>query len=198
MGKIKSKDLINIGIFTLLFMLTTVIAFGITITPIIQFSRMAVSAFLSGPIFMLLITKSKKPFIIIIMGIICSSIIAWIMFGSFYYAVVTFAFFIVAEIISCIGKYKSYKLNQLSYIVCSFWTFGTYGAWWYDTENSYQLAKVSYGSMKGYETFADEILVLITPTSLIATLVSTLIAAILSLLFTHLLFRKHFKKSGLI
>ena len=126
-NKINSKDMINIGIFSLLFIMATIIAFCITVTPIIQFFRMPVSAFLSGSIFMLLITKSNKLFVITTLGMICSFIIRFIMFGSFYYAVVTFAFFLVAEGIAYIGKYKSMKCNELSYIVCYFWTFGTYG-----------------------------------------------------------------------
>ena len=196
--KITSKDLINLGVFTLLSLVVTVFAFGITLTPVIQFSRMAINALLSAPIFLLFVAKTGKPFMISIMGVICSVLISGLMFGGAVYAVVTFIFFLAAELIAYLGKYKNFKLNQLSYIVCSFWTFGPYGIWWYDTEHAYQLAKSSYDSIQGYEGFADQILVLINPTTLIITLALTLLASIVSIFFAKRLFRKHFKKAGLV
>lgn len=194
MKKLTSKDLINIGIFSMLLTVAISIGFSITFTPIIQFLRMPVSAFLGAPVFLLFVAKTKKPFVVIIMGIICSVIVGALMFGSFIYAMVCFSCFVVAEIILYIGKYNSLKINELAYIFCSFWPFGAYGIWWYDTERCVEL------SLSGSytEEFVNGILVLITPTSLILVLLGTAVGAVLGILFTRRLFKKHFQKAGII
>ena len=192
--KLNSKDLINIGVFSMLLIMAISIAFSITFTPIIQFSRMFVSAFLGAPVFLLFVAKTQKPLAVTIMGILCSTIVGGLMFGSLLYALVCFVCFIAAEIVLYFGKYKNLKVNELAYICCSFWPFGAYGIWWYDTQNCVDLSLSGSYSQE----FVDAILELITPTSCILVLLSTAIGAVLGIVFTRSLFKKHFRKSGLI
>ena len=194
MKKMTSKDLINIGVFSLLLIIAISIGFSITFTPIIQFLRMPVSAFLGAPIFLLFVAKTQKPFSVLILGIICSVIVGGLMFGSAIYALVCFACFLVAEIILYIGKYKNLRINELAYIFCSFWPFGAYGIWWYDTDRCVELSLAGSYSQE----FVNGILELITPTSCVLVLISTAVGAVLGILFTRRLFKKHFKKAGII
>ena len=194
MKKLISKDLINIGLFSLLLILAISVGFSITFTPLIQFLRMPVSAFLGAPIFLLFVSKTQKPFAVIIMGIICSVIVGYLMFGNIIYALVCFSCFIIAEIVLYIGKYKSLKVNEIAYAFCSLWPFGAYGIWWYDTENCIELSLSGSYSQE----FVDGILELITPTSCVLVILSTFVGAILGIFFTRRLFKKHFKRAGLI
>ena len=193
-NKINSKDLINLGIFSLLFVVAISLAFSITFTPIIQFSRMPVSAFLGAPVFLLFVAKTPKPFAVTIMGLICSALVGWLMFGRLLYALVCFVPFVVAEIILYLGKYKSLKTNELAYIFCSMWPFGAYGIWWYDTKHCVELSLA--GSFT--KEFVDGVLELITPMSCVLVFLLTAVGAVLGIWFTRRLFKKHFKKAGLV
>ena len=192
--KITSKDLIYIGVFALLLIIAVAAAFGVTFTPIIQFSRMSISAFLCGPIYLLFVAKTQKPWAVLILGGLVSVIVGWIMFGNPLYALVAFSFFVVGEIILFIGKYKSLRMNMISYIPVGFWAFGPYGAWWYDGERMYQFTLTTTFTKE----FTDSVYALMNTTSLIIVLASTLIAAVLSIFFTKALFKKHFAKAGLV
>ena len=192
--KINTKDLVYLGTFTVLFMMATVIGFSVTFTPIIQFSRMFISAFLGGPFYLLFVTRVQKPCAVLIMGLFSSVLVGWLLFGSPVYALVAFAFFVAGELILFVGKYSNLKMIMLSYIPVAFWPFGPYGAWWYDTEAIYDLSVSSTYTVE----FTDGILALINSTSLVLVLASTLIGGILSILFSKALFKKHFKRAGLI
>ena len=192
--KLTSKDFINIGIFSILLIVVVSLAFSITFTPIIQFARLPVSAFLGAPVFLLFVAKTQKPFVVTIMGVFCSVLLGFLMFGSPVYALVCFVPFLIAEIILYIGKYKNLKLAELAYVFCSLWPFGAYGIWWYDTEHCIVLSLSG-----GYaQEFVDGILEFITPTSCAIVLFVTAVFAVLGILFTRGLFKKHFKKAGLI
>lgn len=192
--KLTSKDLINTGIFSLLFLLATIFAFGFAITPIIQFGRVALSAFLGGPIFLLFVGKTTKPFAITIMGIFCSFIIGYVMFGSLLLALYTFLFFVAAEVICYSQKFKSFKYNAVAYIILGFWTMGSYGAWWFDPDYMYNVS-----SNSGYaQEWTDQTFALMNSTSLMIVLATTLLAGILSVAFSYVLFKRHFKKAGIV
>ena len=193
-NRINSKDLISVGIFTTLILLIACIAPAIGAIPGMYLMRTPAVALLCGPIYLLYISKVGKPFCIIITGVICGGVMGLLSFGSVTMFLLNVICFVLAEITASIGKYKSKLWNSLSYIVLGFWTFAQDGAFWYMKDFMISFTN----SINPPEGFLDGILTLITPQNLVFVLVVTLFFSILSVIFSNMLLKKHFKKAGLV
>ena len=103
-------------------------------------------------------------------------------------------FFIAGDFIASLGKYKNNKLNNLSFLVVSFWTIGEAGLPWVAGQFFYDL------SIKGGYTveWADGVKALSTPLNLVLMILAVVVCAFVSILFSNSLFKKHFKKAGII
>ena len=192
--KITGKDLVSIGIFTLLMLAVATIAPILGVIPGMYLLRTPVVALLCGPVYLLFVARVKKPFCITIMGLICAGIMGILSFGSVTMFLINLTCFILADIIAGFGKYKSMVFNSASYIVLGFWTFAQDGAFWYMKDFMIEFTR---NSGMGEEWLIST-LKLFTSTNLIIVLVITMIASIMSVVFSKMIFKKHFKKAGLI
>ena len=191
--KLKSKDLILIGIFTVLLYIVSLLVAFVAIVPVGTIASGAVYALLAAPIYMLYISKIKKPFAITITGVLCS-LMGLMSFTKVSIAIITFLFFIAADIIAGAKKYESYKWNTLSYMVFSLWTLGIQGAYWY-----MQDFMVEFSLQTGMEhAWLDTMIKLATPLNFAIMVLATLICAYIGSLFAKILLKKHFKKAGII
>ena len=194
MKKLTSKDLINIGIFTALYFLVAIIVVHIAFVPALQLISMPLVGLLTGPIYLLFIAKIGKFGGVLVMGIFISVISGLVVFGRVWCFLIGLAFFIVAELIAYIGKYKNQKLNNLSFIVVSFWSFGVLGLPWTASEFFHKVCVDG-----GYPTeWADGVIAVATPLNLVLMLSATLVTALISIVFTKMIFKKHFKKAGIV
>ena len=192
--KLNSKDLINVGIFTLLYYIVAMIVIHIAFVPVIQLASMPLMALLCAPIYLVFVAKVGKFGGILLMGLICTALPGLVVFGSVTCFLVGFLFFVIAEFIAKIGKYKSQKFNNLSYVVVSFWSFGFLGMPW--TAGEY-FHKVCIDG--GYSVeWADGVIAAATPLNLVIMLAATVVMAYVSIFFAKRLFRKHFNKAGIL
>ena len=194
MKKLNSKDLINIGIFTAIYIALMIIVSGFVITPVLQLLMMPVMALLGAPVYLLYIAKVGKFGAITITGFLFSALVGLLVYANVYCFLVNFVFFVIAEIIAFIGKYKSKKLNMLSYIFAMFSTIGEAGLPWVAQEYFHELSVAS-----GYsEEWASGLDKLATPLNLALMIGGTVICAIISCVFAKNIFKKHFKKAGIV
>lgn len=192
--KFNNKDLINVGIFTTFYLILAILVMSVGVTPFLQMITIPLFALLAAPIYLLYISKVSKFGAITSMGLICSAISGLLVFGSVLCFLACFIFFIIAELIAYIGKYKNNKFNNLSYIIASYWSIGVAGLPWSAKEYFSELSLASGYSIEwvqGVENLA-------TTNVLIYVLIGTLICAIISVNFSTKLFKKHFKSAGII
>ena len=193
-NKLNSKDLINIGIFSAIYIAIHVVISGFVITPVLQIAMMPVMALACAPVYLLYIAKVGKFGAITITALLGSALIGLLVYGNVYCFLANLIIMIVAELIAFAGKYKSNKLNSLSYIVASFWVIGEAGLPWAAKEYFHKLSVES-----GYsEEWASGIDAIATPMTLIIMLIATAIAEIISIAFEKKIFKKHFKKAGIV
>ena len=191
--KLKSKDLILIGIFTALLYAVSMLTAFVAVVPVGTIISGAVYGLLAAPIYMLYISKIKKPFVITITGIFCS-LMGLMSFTKISIALITFVFFVLADVIASIKKYQSYKFNTISYLVFSLWTLGIQGAYWY-----MQDFMVEFSLSSGMEqSWLDTMVKLATPLNFVIMVLTTLVCAYIGTLFAKLMFKKHFKKAGIV
>ena len=191
--KLKSKDLILIGIFTALLYSVSLLTAFVAVVPMGTIISGAVYGLLAAPIYMLYISKIKKPFVITITGVFCS-LMGLMSFTKISIALITFVFFLLADVIAAIKKYESYKFNTFSYLVFSLWTLGVQGAYWY-----MQDFMVDFSLSSGMEqSWLDTMVKLATPVNFVIMVLATIICAYIGTLFAKLMFKNHFKKSGMV
>ena len=194
MKKLTSKDLITIGIFSVVFIAFIFVIACVQVVPLLCVAMPPLMALFTGPIYLLFVAKTQKPFCISILGLIVSVVVGFFVFGSVYIFLFNFVFFIIAELIAKIKDYKSFNVNLISYIICSLWVFGEISVYW--------VAKdwiMTRSIDMGIEAeFVNDIFKLATPLSLVILVVITFVLALLSGLFAKQMFKKHFKRSGII
>ena len=193
MEKLHVKDFINIGIFTvLLYVLSLLVAF-VGITPVSSLFASPLYALLAGPIFMLYIAKTKKPFAISVTGLFCS-VLCLLSFTSIVMAGISLACFLVADFIASRKNYSNFVVNTIAYLVFSLWSLAVNGGYWY-----LQDFMVAFSLESGMEqSWLDGMVAIATPLNFVLMVLGTLIAAFISTIFAKIMFKKHFKKAGII
>ena len=132
-NKLMIQDLISIGVFTAIyFVLVTIATFATSaIIPGLSYVLIpAVSALISGCVYILLVVKIQKFGAITIMGLVMS--IFFFSSGHFILSFVTnIVFAIIADLIGYISKYKNKAMILLSYIVFSYGLMGPVLPMWF-------------------------------------------------------------------
>ncbi len=192
-NKLKTSDLITIGIFSAIYIITYVIFSSVLFTPFLFMLMMPIGALLLGPVYMLFIARTQKPGAITILGFLCATIAGLLVYGNILVALVNFTFFVLAELCAYIGKYKSNMWNTISYCAASLWVIGQQGAWWVAKDWIRELTIAS-----GYTAeWADGFLALTTPLNLALIIVATFICAIISSFIANRMLKKHFVRAGI-
>lgn len=192
--KLQGKDFIFVGIFTAIYLAITVTISAFAVLPILQILVPPLCALLSAPVYLLYLAKVGKPYTIIILGLISSAFVGLLVYGNIFCFLVNMVFFILAELIARSGGYKSFKMNASSYFVASFWTMGESGTFWLFKDYAAELSLNG-----GYsQEWVDGVAQLSTPLSFVLVLVAIGVAALISIAFAKSMFKKHFKKAGII
>jgi len=193
--RLKGKDLITIGIFSAVyFAINLVFMICGGIHPILFMLMPALIALFTGVPYMLLSEKVQKPLAILIMGMITGLIY----FASGTFTVVILITFVsaclLAELIRFCTGYESFKGNAASFVVFSLGMIGSPLPIWLFKED-FLAQIVEQGISESYaETFKN----LATPVMLVIMIVSTVACAIVGAFLAGKLFKKHFRKAGIV
>lgn len=193
-NKITVRDLINIGVFTALYLGLTISTILVSSIVFLTIFMPIMAALLAAPIYLLFIAKTQKPFCILIMGLICSTLYGLLSYGNVICFAVNMVFFLTADGIAFLGKYKNFKINAISCIVASYWTMGEIGTFWFLKDFIYKLSIDG-----GYpQEWVDVVMSFATIPNLIIILVGISVSAMIGILFTKNMFKKHFVRAGIV
>lgn len=192
--RLGAKDLVTTGIFSALFFALTMVG-GIVFAPnpVLTYWMPSAVALLTGPVYLLLISKVSKHGTILILGILMGVI----MFGTGMYWLWSIAYVVlavVAEFISGIGKFKNITLNILGYMIFSLNPMGSYMMLWIN-QKSYSDYLVGKGTEQSY---MNTMLATAQDWMLPAMIVSILICALISGMFGKMLLKKQFERAGIV
>lgn len=192
--KLETKDLINVGVFTAIYLVVGIAWAAITgITPITYLALSVTAPIIGGIIIMLYMTKIKKPGMFFItallgglsllatgMGIV--PLICNVILGA------------IAELILRSGDYRSSKKSVLAYGVFSIATIGNYLPWAIAAQAQIE----SYGSRLGDE-YAQTVYSYMSNSWIYVILaIASFASGILGGIIGLTLFKKHFKKAGIV
>ena len=192
-NKLQAKDLINLGLFTVLyFVIGCCVAIPIGVVPIFMPILGALWALITGIPFMLFLTRVKKFGMVTIMGILSGLLMG--LTGMGFWGVLTGAIFgLLGDLILKSGDYKSVKKSLIGYAIFSIWIIGTYIPMYFMVEDSRASFAASFG-----EEYADKVMAVMPMWSIVLVIAGIFVFAILGGLLGKALLKKHFAKAGIV
>ena len=152
-NKLQAKDLINLGLFTVLyFVIGCCVAIPIGFVPIFLPVLGSLWSLITGIPFMLFLTRVKKFGMVTIMGVL-SGLLMGLTGMGFWGVPMGLIFGLLGDLILKSGDYKSAKKSILGYAVFSLWMVGTYIPMYFMVEDSWASFAASFG-----EEYADRVM----------------------------------------
>lgn len=193
MEKLKIKDLVTIGVFTVIYFVLMFLSGMIGIVPILYLAYPTVAGIITGIVIMLFMAKVQKPGGLFILGLICSLIV--IAMGNTYvimvHALISMA---IAEIIRKTGGYKSFKYNMLSFAIFNTWICGFLMQVLLAKDKVIEIAETRG---MGY-AYIMKLIALLNLSSMILVYIGAIVGGIIGAYIGKAFLKKHFEKAGII
>lgn len=190
--KIQAKDLINVGLFTVLyFILGCCVAIPVGMVPVFLPILGALWVIITGIPFMLFLTRVKTFGMITLMAVL-SGLLMGLTGMGFWGVPCGLVFGLLGDLIVKSGEYKSLKKGMLGYAVFSLWMIGTYIPMYFMAEQ----ARADFASQFS-EEYADRVMSVMPMWSFILVAASIFICSFAGSFLGKALLKKHFKKAGI-
>ena len=191
-NKLQTKDLINLGLFTVLyFVLGCCVAIPIGFVPIFLPILGALWTLITGIPFMLFLTRVKKFGLITLMGILSGLLMG--LTGMGYWGVpLGLVFGFLGDMILKSGNYKSAQKSLIGYAVFSLWMVGTYVPMYFMVEASWKSFADSFG-----DEYADKVMAVMPTWSIVLVIAGIFVCAFIGGVIGQKLLKKHFEKAGI-
>jgi len=193
MEKLRIKDLVTIGVFTVIYFVVMFISGVVGVIPILYLANPAIVGITTGIVMMLFMAKIQKPLAVSILGIISALIV--LAMGSTYIVLIhTIIIMVIAELLRKKGEYKSFKYNMMSFAVFNTWNCGII--------LQIALAKDRFIEMANARNMRQEfttgLLNLINYRNLVLVYIAAIVGAIIGAYIGKLFLKKHFEKAGIV
>ena len=173
-NKLQAKDLINLGLFTVLyFVIGCCVAIPIGFVPIFLPVLGSLWSLITGIPFMLFLTRVKTFGMVTIMGVL-SGLLMGLTGMGFWGVPMGLIFGLLGDLILKSGDYKSAKKSILGYAVFSLWMVGTYIPMYFMVEDSWASFAASF-----VEEYADRVMAVMPMWSIILVVAGIFVFAIL-------------------
>lgn len=190
--KLKVKDLVNIGVFGVIYLVLLFVIGMMGIIPILFLIYPTVLGIIAGTVVMLFMTKVQKPWALFIFGMI--SPLVMFAYGHTYVVVVlSLIVMIIAELIRKIGNYNSFKYNMLSYAVFSIWICSSMMQMFLVKEKYLEMSIEMMG-----KDYVDVMEKLITYPHMALVVLGAFLGGIIGAYIGKALLKKHFEKAGIV
>lgn len=191
MNTLNGKDLINVGIYTVLYFVVLMAVAMLGFIPVFIPLLIMLVPLVGGIVMMLYFSKIKKFGMLSISGLICG--ILMLLTGMGYWSILTgLVFGVLADLVLKSGGYKSAQRAVLAHGVFSMWLVGNYIPI-VVTRSSYYQQLVSDFSQE----YADSVMGYVSGGTLPILLLAGFICGIIGGLIGRKIFKKHFKRAGI-
>lgn len=190
-NKIQAKDLVNVGIYSAIYLVITCALAFLSLIPIMYPLMTIIYPIVGGIPFMLFLTKVKKFGMITIMGILMGLVM--LLTGMGYWSLITGTIAgLLADLAWKSGNYTSAKMSIITNGIFSLWYIGNYMAVFVTREAYFKHAVESYG-----QAWADTIQAYLPNYMAIVLLIVCFISGLVGGWIGKALLKKHFKKAGI-
>ena len=190
-NKLNAKDLINVGIYTAIYLVVFFMIGMLNAIPILYPLTYFIAPIVTGIPFMLFLTKVDKFGMVSIMGVILA--VFWYIMGYTYIPTITYILAgVLPDLVFSFGKYRSFKFDVIGYWIFSCGMIGCAAPMWLMTATYMEQVRVAMGDeyvagiakyMPSWMGFAGIGIIL----------VSSIIGAFLG----RKMLKKHFERAGI-
>jgi len=193
MEKLVIKDLVTIGVFTVIYFVLFFVAGMVGIVPILYLAYPTLAGLITGIVVMLFMAKVQKPWGLFLLGLICSLIV--IAMGNTYIIVIHAVIsMVIAELLRKKGEYKSFKYNMLSFAVFNTWICGFLMQILLAKDKVIELAETRG---MGHD-YIMKLITLLNFRNMILVYIGAIVGGILGAYIGKVFLKKHFEKAGIV
>ncbi|MGL9971910.1 MptD family putative ECF transporter S component [Enterococcus sp. DIV1420a] len=189
--KLNVKDLINIGIFTALYIVLFFTAGMTGYIPFMMILLPCLIGLVGGIPLMLLLTKVPKFGVLTVTGVLVS-LLMFMTGHPWTILVIGIPVTFLADLIAKIGSYRKWSFLLAAYILFSMWSFGAMFPLFFMKDTYLKSLESGYGS-----EYANKLGNLITTTMLPIILILAIVGAIIGAYIGRHVLKKHFKRAGI-
>ena len=191
--KLRIKDLVTIGVFTVIYFVLFFVAGMVGIIPILYLAYPALAGIITGIVIMLFMAKVQKPWGLFLLGLICSLIV--IAMGNTYIIVIHAVIsMVIAELLRKKGEYRSFKYNMLSFAIFNTWICGFLMQILLAKDKVIELAETRG---MGHD-YIMKLITLLNFRSMILVYIGAIVGGILGAYIGKAFLKKHFEKAGIV
>ena len=191
--KLRIKDLVTIGVFTVIYFVLFFVAGMVGIVPILYLAYPTLAGLITGIVVMLFMAKVQKPWGLFLLGLICSLIV--IAMGNTYIIVIHAVIsMVIAELLRKKGEYRSFKYNMLSFAIFNTWICGFLMQILLAKDKVIELAETRG---MGHD-YIMKLITLLNFRSMILVYIGAIVGGILGAYIGKVFLKKHFEKAGIV
>ena len=191
--KLRIKDLVTIGVFTVIYFVLFFVAGMVGIIPILYLAYPTLAGIITGIVAMLFMAKVQKPWGLFLLGLICSLIV--IAMGNTYIIVIHAVIsMVIAELLRKKGEYRSFKYNMLSFAIFNTWICGFLMQILLAKDKVIELAETRG---MGHD-YIMKLITLLNFRSMILVYIGAIVGGILGAYIGKVFLKKHFEKAGIV
>ena len=191
--KLRIKDLVTIGVFTVIYFVLFFVAGMVGIIPILYLAYPTLAGIITGIVIMLFMAKVQKPWGLFLLGLICSLIV--IAMGNTYIIVIHAVIsMVIAELLRKKGEYRSFKYNMLSFAIFNTWICGFLMQILLAKDKVIELAETRG---MGHD-YIMKLITLLNFRSMILVYIGAIVGGILGAYIGKVFLKKHFEKAGIV
>lgn len=190
--KLNVKDLVNIGIFVVIYFVVMFAVGMIGIVPILFLIWPTVLGMLSGVVVMLFMAKVQKPWAFFIFGILSPAIMV-VMGHTMVLLIHSIVVMLVAEFVRKLGNYKSFKTESLAYAIFNLWCCGSLIQMLVVRDKYIEMSRKMMD-----EAYINRLSELVTIKNMSLVYVGAFLGAIVGAYLAKAMLKKHFIKAGII
>lgn len=191
MSKLEIKDLINVGVFGVLYFVIFYAVGMLQVIPIMYALSPLFLSIIGGIPLMLFITRVNKFGMLSLMGIIVS-VLLFIMGVSYLTVITGIIFPIIGDCIMKLGDYKDFSKIALGSGAFSLWCLGGFLPLWLFRDEMLQMYNTAMGS-----EYAQAVAQLTPEWSLIVYLLAIIVGGIIGAIIGKSVLKKHFERAGI-
>ncbi len=192
-NKLKTKDLVIIGIFFVIYLVLSFAIGMMGFVPILFMIYPTALGIITGTVVMLFMAKVGKPWALFILGMLMP-LIMFVMGHSFVVPLISLVFVGIAEILFRKGNFKSFKYNAISFAFFNCWICSSLSQMLL-VKDKYMAVHENLGMDPSY--FAEFEALMSWPVLGLVVL-GAFVGGLIGAFIGKKMLKKHFKKAGIV
>lgn len=193
MEKLSAKDLINVGLFSVIYFVMFIIAGILGYIPICVVILPLIAGVLGGIPFVLCVMKEQKFGAVTLMGLLVG-LFTFLAGQTWISVIFGFVFGLLGDLIMKSGGYKKWTANVAGYSVFTLWTVGTMLPMWIMRDTYF----AAYRQNGGTDAYINAVMKLTPNYMMIIIIAVALVGGFLGANLGKRVLKKHFAKAGIV